>query len=161
GASGAGEVMTAAAIPGAAAPLVELKGVSKRFAATPDVAARLANALRGTVRDEVVHAVDGVDLAISEREVLGLVGESGGGKSTLGSLAVGLLAPSAGARLWRGAPAAKLGDLDAREQQLKMQMVFQDPYASLNPRLRIVDIVGEAPVVHGLIGRRQQIEYVA
>ena len=153
--------MTADVIPRAAAPLVELDGVSKRFAATPDIAARLANVLRGTMRHDVVHAVDGVDLAIAEREVLGLVGESGCGKSTLGRLTVGLLAPSAGVRLWRGAPAAKLGDPDAREQQLKMQMIFQDPYASLNPRLRIVDIVGEAPVVHGLIGRRQQIEYVA
>jgi len=149
--------MTSAS-PNAALPLVELKGISKRFDATPDLAARLADALRGAARGEVVHAVDGVDLVIPEREVVGLVGESGCGKSTLGRLAVGLLAPSAGARLWRGEPAARI---DARELQLKMQMIFQDPYASLNPRMRIVDIVGEAPVVHGLVARRQQVEYVA
>jgi peptide/nickel transport system ATP-binding protein len=145
----------------AAAPLVELKGISKRFAAPPDLAARLASAFGGTTRREVVHAVDAVDLAIPEREVVGLVGESGCGKSTLGRLAVGLLAPSAGTRLWRGAPAARNPEPDARAQQLKMQMIFQDPYASLNPRMRIVDIVGEAPVVHGMVGRRQQVEYVA
>src|SRR5262249_42102999 len=95
-----------------------------------------------------------------EGEVVGLVGESGCGKSTLGRLAVGLLQPSAGERLWRGKNVAELSSEDAREQQLKSQMIFQDPYASLNPRMRIVDIVGEAPIAHGLIGKRQQVEYV-
>jgi peptide/nickel transport system ATP-binding protein len=112
------------------------------------------------LRDEIVHAVDSVDLAIGEGEVVGLVGESGCGKSTLGRLAVGLLTPSSGERRWRGKNIADMADGDAREQKLKSQMIFQDPYASLNPRMRVVDIVGEAPVVHGLIGRKQQIEYV-
>ena len=106
------------------------------------------------------HAVDRVDLSIGEGEVVGLVGESGCGKSTLGRLAVGLLPPSAGARFWRGQPLAGLTGPAARERQLKMQMIFQDPYSALNPRLSVIDIVGEAPAVHGLIGQRQQIEYV-
>src|SRR5207248_144058 len=109
--------------------------------------------------EQVVRAVDRVDLAIAEGEVVGLVGESGCGKSTLGRLAVGLLALSEGERTWRGVPCDDLGAI-ARERQLKMQMIFQDPFASLNPRLRVLDIIGEAPVVHGLIGTRQQIEYV-
>ena len=94
-------------------------------------------------------------------EVVGLVGESGCGKSTLGRIAVGLLPLSEGERRWRGRRSVGARSSDGgAQQQLKMQMIFQDPYASLNPRMRVVDIVGEAPVVHGLIGPRQQIEYV-
>jgi peptide/nickel transport system ATP-binding protein len=142
-----------------AATLLELRGVSKRFARPLDVAERLAR-LAGIRHEEVVHAVDHVDVAIMEGEVVSLVGESGCGKSTLGRLAVGLLEASSGERLWRDAPFAPPDGPAGREQQLKLQMIFQDPYASLNPRMSVVDIIGEAPVVHGLIGRRQQIEYV-
>ena len=141
-------------------PLLELRHVSRRFVRPLDVAARIARWAGGGAGEEVVHAVDRVDLRIREREVVGLVGESGCGKSTLGRLAVGLLVPSSGQRLWRGASLAALVPAAAREQQLKMQMIFQDPYASLNPRRRVVDIVGEAPVLHGMIGARQKVEYV-
>jgi len=108
----------------------------------------------------LLQAVGGVSFAIEAGKTLAVVGESGCGKSTLGRLAVGLVPLTAGERYWRG----ELCDGDrgaaARARQLKMQMIFQDPDASLNPRLRVVDIVGEAPVVHGLIAARQQIEYV-
>ena len=144
----------------AGTPLLELRSVSKRFARRLDVAARIANRFGAGAREEVVHAVDRVDLGVGEREVVGLVGESGCGKSTLGRLAVGLLEPSSGERLWRGAGLSALSPTEARERQLSMQMIFQDPYASLNPRRRVVDIVGEAPVVHGVISARQKVEYV-
>jgi len=140
--------------------LLELKGVSKRFVKPLDLAARLVNLAGGRIHEQVVHAVDRVDLAITEGEVVGLVGESGCGKSTLGRVAVGLLPPSAGERWWRGQPCVDTDGAGRRGQQLKMQMIFQDPYASLNPRMRVVDIVGEAPVVHGIIAARQQVEYV-
>jgi peptide/nickel transport system ATP-binding protein len=140
--------------------LLELKGVSKRFVRPLDMASRIANVFGAGLRDEVVHAVDRVDLVIFEGEVVGLVGESGCGKSTLGRLAVGLLQPSEGERFWRGQALDGVDSAAARERQLKMQMIFQDPYAALNPRLSVVDIVGEAPVAHGLIGARQQVEYV-
>ena len=141
--------------------LLELRGVSRRFVKTLDTAARLANLLGANAREEIVHAVDGVDLVVQTGEVVGLVGESGCGKSTLARVVVGLLQPSAGTRLWRGEEIAQLSRDKQRAIQLKIQMIFQDPYASLNPRMRVADIVGEAPVVHGLIGQREQQEYVA
>jgi peptide/nickel transport system ATP-binding protein len=140
--------------------LVELKGVSKRFVKSLDLAAKIANVFGAGMHDEIVHAVDRVSLRIEPGEVVGLVGESGCGKSTLGRLAVGLLPLSAGERFWRGAPLTGLTPAQMREIQLRMQMIFQDPYASLNPRMRVVDIVGEAPVVHGLIAPHQKVEYV-
>ena len=145
---------------GSGVALLELNGISKRFVKSLDIAAKIGNALGAKTPEEVVHAVDNVDLRIGEGEVVGLVGESGCGKSTLGRLAVGLLAPTHGQRLWRGEPFERMTASAARRTQLKMQMIFQDPYASLNPRMRVVDIVGEAPVVHRLISAKQKVEYV-
>jgi len=148
------------AVQAAATPLIELRGVSRRFVKTLDVAAKIGRKLGAHVSEETVHAVDRVDLAVMPGEVVGLVGESGCGKSTLGRLAVGLLGLSEGERRWKGQPVDRTRAVDARDLQLRMQMIFQDPYASLNPRMRVVYIVGEAPVVHRLIAPRQRVEYV-
>ena len=131
-------------------PLLELEHVSKRFVQPLDVAGKIARALGADVSDEVVHAVDDVSFSVNEGEVVGLVGESGCGKSTLGRMVAGILPPSAGAIRYRGQD--RIG--------LQVQMIFQDPFASLNPRMRVQDIVGEAPVVHGLVKKEALGDYL-
>ena len=145
----------------AAAPLLELRGVSKRFVRPIDLAGRIARRLGAKASASTVHALDNVDLAVGSREVVGLVGESGCGKSTLGRIVARILEPSQGERLWKGRPYREFESTAARPERLAVQMIFQDPYASLNPRMRIADIVGEAPVVHGLVERRERDGYVA
>lgn len=142
-------------------PILELKNVSKQFARRLDLAGRVAQKLGADVRDEVVHAVDRVDLAIQPGEVVGLVGESGCGKSTLGRVVCGIHPQTSGERWWRGVNADAMSATDRRAMQLQVQMIFQDPYASLNPRYRVENIIGEAPVVHGIVDSRQRAEYVA
>lgn len=142
------------------APILELQGVSKRFVKPLDAVDRISNALGAGLREEIVHAVDDVSLAIQPGEVLGLVGESGCGKSTLGRMAVGLHSLSAGRRLWKGVDIAPGASQRTQRDLLAIQMIFQDPYASINPRMRVRDIVGEAPVAHGLVAAREQDDYV-
>ena len=144
-----------------AVPLVDLRRISMRFGERPDGA--LARGLRRLGLADapaITHAVDQVDLAVRPGEVVGLVGESGCGKSTLGRIAAGLLNPSAGEVLVDGKPLATL-DAKARLQaRLRVQMVFQDPFGSLNPRLRVARIVGEAARLHGLTDAAGEDDYV-
>jgi oligopeptide/dipeptide ABC transporter ATP-binding protein len=143
-----------------ASPIIELKGVSKRFSKGLDAAAKIANAFGAGMREEIVHAVDRVDLQVREREVVGLVGESGCGKSTLGRMVAGILEPSDGQVLYRGQQISKMNNKANTAATLAVQMIFQDPFASLNPRMRVRDIIGEAPLYHGLIARNDYEPYV-
>ncbi|SUE43684.1 ABC transporter ATP-binding protein [Roseomonas gilardii] len=150
----------AAAARSLGAPIIEVKGVSRRFSKTLDFAGKIAKKIGAPIREETVHAVDKVDLTVRKGEVVGLVGESGCGKSTLGRMVAGILPPSDGEILWRGRDRATLSAKEAREAKLRAQMIFQDPMSSLNPRLRVTDIVGEAPLVHGMTTRSGLDAYV-
>ncbi len=150
-----------AAAPAAAVPLLRLEGITKRFVQPVDVAGRIANLLGARNRPAVVHAVDGVDLEVRAGEVVGVVGESGCGKSTLGRVIAGINPPTAGTVSYRGKRVAQMDAAERRAYGLGVQMIFQNPMASLNPRMRVLDIVGEAPMVHGLVKRGQKAEYVA
>ncbi len=143
------------------APIVEVQGLTKNFVKKLDLAGRIAAKLGSDLRDETVHAVDSVDLAVAEGEVVGLVGESGCGKSTLGRMIAGLLEPTNGRILFRGQDRSELSGSEAAHERLAIQMIFQDPYASLNPRMRVEGIVGEAPLVHGLVNKSEYSDYVA
>jgi peptide/nickel transport system ATP-binding protein len=143
-----------------AAPMLELRDITRRFEKKLDFAGRIAQRLGAPVREEVVHAVDRVNLTVRKGEVVGLVGESGCGKSTLGRMVAGILPPTEGTILRDGRDIKALMGAEARQMKLRTQMIFQDPYASLNPRMRVQDIVGEAPRVHGLLDGAAFDDYV-
>src|SRR5436190_11905364 len=103
-----------------------------------------------------VKAVDGVTFDIAEGETLGLVGESGSGKSTTGYCVLQLLKPTGGSVRFMGKELTQLGTRDLREMRREMQIVFQDPYSSLNPRMTVGDIVAEPLTVHGIGTRRSR-----
>jgi len=140
--------------------IIELRGLTKRFEKKLDLAGRMLQKLGAPLKEEIVHAVDGVDLAIRQGEVVGLVGESGCGKSTLGRMVAGIMTPTEGDMFWRGTNTRSLSDSAGREAKLRTQMIFQDPYASLNPRMKVEMIVGEAPLYHGMTNRAEWDGYV-
>ncbi|MDP6730093.1 MAG: ATP-binding cassette domain-containing protein, partial [SAR324 cluster bacterium] len=141
--------------------LLETRELSKRFVKHLDFAAKLARKLGANVQEEVVQAVDQVNLDIRQGEVVGLVGESGCGKSTFGRMVTGILPPSAGTIHYNGKDISNAASPEGHAAALKIQMIFQDPFASLNPRMRVRDIIGEAPRIHGLLEGQSQDEYVA
>jgi peptide/nickel transport system ATP-binding protein len=126
---------------GGSAPLIEVQHLKKYFPIR-----------KGLLGREVarVHAVDDVTFAVREGETLGLVGESGCGKSTLGRTIVRLLEPTEGSVVFEGRDISKLGTRALRPLRRQMQMVFQDPYASLNPRKRVGSIIGTPLKIHGV-----------
>ncbi len=142
-------------------PIIEMKSVSMRFTKPVDTAGKIANLFGAKNHPEIVHAVNHVDLAIKQGEVVGLVGESGCGKSTLGRMVAGIYDPTEGQICYEGADLKTMSGSDRAKANLDVQMIFQDPMASLNPRMRVRDIVGEAPVFHGIVAKNEIDDHVA
>ncbi len=131
--------------------LIQLKQVSKSFEQSADLAERAARLFRPGSPRRRVHAVAKVDLSIRRGEVVGLVGESGCGKSTLGRVVAGIHPQTEGEVIWEGQDRAALSPDSARKARLAVQMIFQDPYGSLNPRMSVGAAIAEAPRLHGMI----------
>ena len=125
--------------------LLEVSGLRKRFAG----------------RGGVVHAAEDVGFSIARGSVVGLVGESGSGKTTVGRCLLRLVEPDAGQALFEGVDLFRLSARDLRATRRKMQIVFQDPYSSLNPRMRVSAILGEALDAHGLAKGRKRPDRIA
>ncbi|MGZ3320100.1 MAG: ABC transporter ATP-binding protein [Xanthobacteraceae bacterium] len=121
--------------------LVEIRDLKKYF---PVPSGALGKA------HEYVKAIDGVSFDVDDGETVGLVGESGCGKTSLGRCLVRLSEPTGGTVTFEGQELSSLSGSAMREKRRKMQMIFQDPYASLNPRMRVGDIVAEGLTIHGL-----------
>jgi oligopeptide/dipeptide ABC transporter ATP-binding protein len=118
---------------------------------------------KGILRRTVgyVYAVDGVSFTIGEGETLGMVGESGCGKSTVARTVLRLVEPTAGSIRLDGHDVTRLGKAELRPYRRQMQMIFQDPFSSLNPRMTAGDIVGEPLLVHGLANAKEREQIVA
>ena len=132
-------------------PLVEIIDAVKHFPITGGVF------LREVAR---VRAVDGVSLTIKKGETLGLVGESGCGKSTLGRLILRLEEPTAGQVLFEGEDILKFNSTKLRDLRQEMQIIFQDPFSSLNPRKNVAQVIGEPLLVQGIISRKERYNRV-
>ncbi|MCC6471550.1 MAG: dipeptide ABC transporter ATP-binding protein [Alphaproteobacteria bacterium] len=122
-------------------PILEVAGLVKHFPVRKGVLQRVVGQVR---------AVDGVDLTLAPGETLALVGESGCGKSTLGRLALRLIEPTAGRIRFEGKDILALGDRELRDLRGRMQIIFQDPYASLNPTMTVGDMIAEPLMLHGV-----------
>ena len=140
-----------------ALPVFEARDLSRIFEPARSTFRRLGDRISGR-QPPLVRAVDHVTLSVSEGETLGIVGESGCGKSTLARMIAGILPVSGGDRLYRGEDYQSF--LARKRDALKVQMVFQDPMSSLNPRLKVGEIIGEAAALHGVVSRSAIKDYV-
>jgi oligopeptide transport system ATP-binding protein len=131
------------------APLLSVKNIAKRFPVRGGIFSRVV---------DHVHAVDGVSLDVAPGETLGLVGESGCGKSTTGRCIMRLIEPSSGEIWFQGKNVTTLEGEELRTMRRDMQIIFQDPFASLNPRHTVGGIIGEALTIHKLAKTRQDME---
>jgi oligopeptide transport system ATP-binding protein len=132
--------------------LVEVRDLVKHF--------EIRGGLLGIRQIGAVQAVDGVSFDVRRGETLGLVGESGCGKTTLGKVMLRLIPPTSGKVTINGRSIFELSNREMVAVRRDMQIVFQDPYASLNPRMTVGEIVGEGPYVHGLRDKREREEVV-
>jgi oligopeptide/dipeptide ABC transporter ATP-binding protein len=140
-------------------PFIAVHGLSKFFGQHVSLGERRAGLYGSPVDERPVRAVDNVSLGVARGEVLGLVGESGSGKSTLGRMIAGIIVPTGGHVRLDGQP-VMTGDRRPRKSTTRVQMVFQDPYASLDPRMRVGDTIAEGPIAHNLVSKADSLPYV-
>ncbi len=141
--------------------MLELSNVTRVFEKKLDSIEKFARVLGANVTEARVNAVQDASFDVVRGEVVGLVGESGCGKSTLGRMVAGLLPVTSGNIRFDGVDVTDAHSDVAKRARLRVQMIFQDPMSSLNPRMRVNDIIGEAAVFHGLTSRRDMSAYVA
>ncbi len=135
-------------------PMLEVEDLKKYFPIRTGVFSRVVGH---------VKAVDGISMRINPGETYGLVGESGCGKSTAGLTILNMLNPSGGSVLYKGKDIYSMGKEEMRNLRKEMQIIFQDPYSSLNPRMSVGEAIGEALEVHGIATgkkRREKVEYI-
>lgn len=137
--------------------LLKVEGLTKRFPIQKSIFDKLVYK-EGRIQliSQIVNAVNGVDLAIRRGETLGLVGESGCGKSTLAKTIIGLYPPTAGKVFYENEEISRLSGRDRQPYQKKIQMVFQDPFSSLNPRKKVMHIVGQPMSIHGVASGQER-----
>lgn len=140
--------------------LMTVEHVDKHFPLPLDSVQKIMRLAGKDIKQQTVYAVNDISLSIKHGEVLGLVGESGCGKSTLARVVAGIYAPTRGSVTYKGGPV--MAQRDARVEKLVtgIQMVFQDPYASLNPRKKIWRSISEGPLYHGIIKEKETDDYV-
>ncbi|MBI5581203.1 MAG: ATP-binding cassette domain-containing protein [Deltaproteobacteria bacterium] len=135
-------------------PLLRVEGLTKHFPVQKGLLDRISfQGGRLALRSQVVHAVNGVNLVLARGETLALVGESGCGKSTLAKTIIGLHTPTAGQVYFEGQEISRLQGRARKPFRKKIQMIFQDPFSSLNPRKKVMDIIAAPMKVHGLVGK--------
>jgi peptide/nickel transport system ATP-binding protein len=132
-------------------PLLVIDHVSKRFPLKATLGDKLTARLSGRRAGGAVHAVTDVSLTVAQGEVVGIVGESGCGKSTLGRIASGIYAPTEGSVMLDGQPIASGREEHVNKLTTRVQMIHQDPFASLNPRMKVGETISEGPRTHGLV----------